>query len=76
MMNNIEIIKRNSYKKKNKKHTIHEALNTAKEKQALKTNQNREWENLKQDRGIDLREAGHADFAKHHYGAHYTNSPH
>ena len=50
MKKTIEMIKQKTYKKKNKKNTIPEALITTKEKQIIKKNQYKEWKNSVQGR--------------------------
>ena len=67
----IELIKQNTYEKKNKKNTIPEALISTKEK-----NQSREWKNSEQDRKTEILETEHADSVMHLIGLHYINVPH
>ena len=72
----IELIKQNTYEKKNKKNTIPEALISTKEKQIIKKNQSREWKNSAQDRKTEISETEHADYAMHLIGLLYINVPH
>ena len=50
MKKTIEMIKQNTYEKKNKKNTIPEALITTKEKQMIKEEPIQEWRNSEPDR--------------------------
>ena len=58
----IELIKQNTYEKKNKKNTIPEALISTKEKHIIKEHRSKEWRDSEQDRKIKASETEHADF--------------
>ena len=70
----IELIKQNTYKKKNKKNTNPEALISSKEKQILKEEPIQRMENSEQNRRINNSETDHSDFAVHQIGHRYTNA--
>ena len=73
MKKTIEMIKQNTYEKKNNKNTIPEALISNREKKS-KQNRYREWTNLRHDREINPTTTDHADFAKHRTGTNLTNA--
>ena len=72
----IELIKQNTYEKKNKKNTIPEALISTKEKHMIKEDQYKEWNDSVPDRKIRTTETVHADFAMLQTGHRCKNVPH
>ena len=72
----IEMIKQNTYEKKNKKNTIPEALITTKEKQIIKEEPIQRMEKIRTRPKTKQREADHADFAMHQTGTQRTSARH
>ena len=73
MKKTIEMIKQNTYEKKNNKNTIPEALISNREKE-IKEEPIQEWTNLTHDREINPTTMDHADFAMHRTATNLTNA--
>ena len=72
----IEMIKQNTYERKNRKNTIPEALISNREKKKEKKNQYKEWKDRTPDRKTNLQTKNLADFATHRTGIQLTNARH
>ena len=68
----IELIKQNTYEKKNKKNTIPEALISAKERHTIKEEPIQRKEKFGTRQKTEPRETDHADFVEHRIGHHYA----
>ena len=71
----IEMIKQNTYERKNRKNTIPEGLILHREKE-IKKNRYKEWKDPTQDRRTNLQMRNHANFATRRTGTLLTNARH